>query len=189
MIDDGHGFYRPNGWHDCGAKYDNLEEWELNRRLSYLLRQNLYSHCYDITLASTDKTFPHRLQPVSKDEDLNRRCIVANAWRADLFVSLHFNRSFNHAAHGGLVLLHNDNNAWIGQTFLERLPRSRWSRIHYKPRTRVLLKTKMPAILVETMFLSSVLDRTYIVTEGLEFVAWNLSIAVRQVADRMARDR
>lgn len=90
---------------------------------------------------------------------LQDRCNVANAAKADLFVSFHFNSSNNALAKGSESLVYNKNNMNpMVRTLARALPRATnlYDRgVVERKNVFVLRKTNMPSILLEIGFLSN----------------------------------
>ena len=156
FIDPGHGG-EDNGaaW---GEKYDYVEEDDLNLIISFLLRYELLLAGYDVKLSrETD-------MPVS----LSKRCKMANAWDADIFISIHADAFHNVTAKGISTHIYRNSSAetlilatWVHSklitNFMDNTDRGIRKSDFY-----VLRKTNMPAILVECEFLSNLLMRRFL---------------------------
>lgn len=118
----------------------------------------------DVVLAISKKL--HELLPgsvLTRDDDtyvsLSRRAIIANERGADLFVSVHANAHRNPAAEGIETFHHPDSAeggklaACVQQAMTEAFPDHKNRGVKTAP-FQVLRQTRMPAILVETEFIS-----------------------------------
>lgn len=169
FIDQGHHFG------DCGADYPPFTESKLTELLGRVIKERLDRNpnlCVHTTLTSN---LPNGYKKT--------RAEAANRFKADLFVSLHFNSSPNRRATGGLVLIHSKKRVPLGSTFLRYLPiKTRWSNVVIRRNLAVLKLTSMPAVLVECCFLSNASDREYILTHGVTEFAIAISNAIEEVA-------
>ncbi len=95
-IDAGHGLYTAGK--RCLASLDPAEtrEWVLNDRIASQVVEHL-ERCGVDTLRLDDVTG-------KTDVPLSKRCGTANAWRADLCVSIHHNAGINGGSGGGAVV-------------------------------------------------------------------------------------
>ncbi len=102
--------------------------------------------------------------------DLYRRASLANSGRADVFVSIHCNHSSNTAAYGTEVYFYNGKGASatrvrqseeLGKQIMQAMERSGSlkSRAVKVGNFAVIRETTMPAVLVETGFLSNPKER------------------------------
>ena len=109
---------------------------------------------------------------VLQDESLEKICAVANAWGADLFVSIHCN-AFNELAHGtethtypgdadGMKLAKCINDQIVNSLDIT-------DRGTKESRFTVLSGTNMPAVLVETAFINNTSDAIMLRDDQDEF--------------------
>lgn len=98
-----------------------------------------------------------------QSESLSGICAAANAWGADLFVSIHCNASENEAAQGTETFTYSDDTkgerlaACINNQIVESLNVTDRG-VKYGDRLFVLRHTDMPAVLVEMAFISNESD-------------------------------
>lgn len=100
--------------------------------------------------------------------DLNRRAAIANQNKADVFVSVHCNHSSNTSALGTEIYFYNDKNALrtkksenLGKcilAFMQKNGALRERKVK-EGNFAVIRETTMPAVLVETGFLSNPKER------------------------------
>ena len=157
-IDQGHN---PSGF-NTGAEgngyYEQDITYEIGRRLYNLLRENpefeprLSRPTSDTVLGT------------SNSSSLVERVRQANAWPADIFLSLHNNAAENPNASGNEALVYGPSSTVavnLGREILEQLTLTTGLRnrgIVYRPGLYVLKETAMPAVLVEMGFISNPYD-------------------------------
>ena len=152
FIDCGHGYSV-----DTGAQGNGMKEQDLTYTIGHkvgdrLIRQGVevkYSR-YDITdnLGTT------------VNESLNNRCKMANDWNADYFVSIHCNASVNESANGTETFIYTrgGESERLATVVNERLSKYLTNRGVKVGNLAVLKNTNMPAILVETAFITNYMD-------------------------------
>ena len=157
-IDQGHN---PSGF-NTGAEgngyYEQDITYEIGRRL------------YNLLLSNPEFT-PRLSRPTSEtilgtsnSTSLVARVNEANAWPADIFISLHNNAAENSNATGNEALVYGPGQRVaiaLAKEILEQLTLTTGLRnrgIVYRPGLYVLKKTKMPALLVEMGFISNPYD-------------------------------
>lgn len=169
VVDPGHGgtdpgAIGPNGWRECDVVMDmaNLLVPAL-RELGWV-------------------TFLTRAQDVFVP--LDERCRIANDWDADLFVSIHANSFRSAMAHGFEVWTSpGDTGADPVATRIYNTAKRTFPTITGRPdlsdgdpdkeaRFAVLVGTKMPAVLVETAFISNPTEELWLADPG-----WRLRMA------------
>ena len=156
FIDVGHGG-DDNGaaW---GEKYDYVEEDDLNLIISFLLRYELLLAGHDVKL--------------SREKDiqvsLSERCKMANIWRADVFVSIHADAFHNTTVKGISTHVYTKCSSealifatWVHSKLIKNFI-DHADRGVKKSNFYVLRNTKMPAILVECEFISSLVTRRFL---------------------------
>ena len=179
-IDAGHG--KDKAGKRCLKKLDPNEtrEWYLNSRIADMLCGMLKMH-NDISVIRTDDTTG------VTDVALKTRCNKANAFNADLFISIHHNAGVAGGSGGGAVVytwqkLHSAEatklyDLTIAQTGLkgnrsEHIGAGNFSVLKY---------TNMPAFLIEEGFMDSSTDIKKILTDDfayqcakglLDFILW-----------------
>ena len=157
-IDQGHN---PRGF-NTGAEGNGFYEqdltFEIGRRLYNLLVANpeftpRLSRPTEDTLLGTNNS-----------SSLTTRVNEANAWRADIFISLHNNAAENPNATGNEALVYGPGAALaneLAEDILEQLTLTTGLRnrgIVYRPGLYVLKETEMPAVLVEMGFITNSYD-------------------------------
>ena len=162
-IDQGHN---PAGF-NTGAEGNGYFEQDITYEVGRLL--------YDRLLA--DPAFEPRLSRptestilgTSNNDSLRARVAQANAYGADLFISIHTNASENPAATGTEALVYSESSTVAKAVAeeiliaLHRLTGLRNRGIVYRPGLYILRKTKMPAVLVELGFISNPVDAALMV--------------------------
>lgn len=164
-IDAGHYINTPGK--RCLKSLDAAQtrEWTLNNRIAVMLENLLKS--YDCAILRVD-------DPTGKkDVTLSERCSRANAWGANVYLSIHHNAGVNGGSGGGTVVFYYSSkaerkeqaqalyNALVSNTGLIG---NRASKVVNKAYA-VLKGTKMPAFLIENGFMDSKTDVPIILTE------------------------
>ena len=143
IIDPGHG------GHDSGARRGYVLEKHLALDVSRRLERYLERRGMRVSLTRTRDTFL----------PLSTRSKIANRQRSAVFVSVHFNWSYNRGASGTETFYYDDYSfAHSIQTRLVRKVRTP-NRGTKRARFYVLRHTKIPAALVECGFISNYNDR------------------------------
>lgn len=157
-VDQGHNPRDYNTGAEGNGYYEQDLTYEIGRRLYALLSSNpefeprLSRPTPDTMLGSNNST------------SLSARVNEANAWGADIFLSLHNNASDNSSATGNEALVYGPGSTVainLGEDILEQLTLTTGLRnrgIVYRPGLYVLKKTKMPAVLVEMGFITNPYD-------------------------------
>ena len=173
-IDPGHGGY------DSGAVGYGLKEKDLTLKISLYLRDYLKEYgCEVIMTRDSDNT------AWNKANDLQTRCDIANNAKVDYFISVHIN------AGGGTGY-----ETWVGDNASQKsieLAQKMHSYIakFYKDngfidrglksgKLWVLRQTKMPAILVENLFIDNAKDTKFLSDDN------NLRNIAKAIADAFA---
>ena len=98
-----------------------------------------------------------------QNESLSDICAVANAWKPDLFISIHCNAAADETAHGTETFTYSDDKE--GERLAERINDQIVDSldttdrgVKYGDRLFVLKHTDMPAVLVELAFISNTSD-------------------------------
>lgn len=156
FIDPGHGG-SDNGA-AYGGRYDYIEEDDLNLAVGIMLQ-------YELMLAG------HRtMMSRGKDTEvpLRTRAIMANAWGADAFVSIHADAWHKETTSGISTHIHpacSPDASWLGecvhQALAERLAK-RVNRGLKRSDFYVLRKTNCPAVLVECEFVTNPESRRFL---------------------------
>jgi N-acetylmuramoyl-L-alanine amidase len=137
VIDPGHGGSNP------GAVYGNVNEKDLNLKVSKILKDKLTASGVTVYMTRTD----------DRDVGLYTRAEIANKLNADLFISIHHNASPNTSAQGIMTLYYptaNDkvfNGKKLAQIVQKHLVNSLKTRdwgIIPRPNLVVIRQTRMP---------------------------------------------
>ena len=157
-IDQGHN---PRDY-NTGAEGNGYTEqditYEIGRRLYNLLLTNPE---FEVRLS---RPTPDTMKGTSNATSLSTRVNEANAWGADIFLSLHNNAATNENATGNEALVYGPGSTVavnLGEQILEQLTLTTGLRnrgIVYRPGLYVLKKTQMPAVLVEMGFITNPYD-------------------------------
>ena len=154
FIDQGHNPVNPN----AGAEGQGLREqditYDIGVRLAALLTADPE---FSVRLSRTD---PSVILGTSNASSLRLRVEAANAWDADLFLSLHTNASGTAAASGSEAFVFRENSEAyrIAETVLASLSRLTGLRnrgVSARPGLYVLRRTAMPAVLLEMGFITN----------------------------------
>ena len=153
-IDQGHNPENPN----TGAEWYGLREQDVTYRVGQALYALLTNNPGFV--ARLSRPTPETQLGTSNATSLSTRTNQANAWGADLFLSIHTNASLDTAANGSESLVYRipSTAADIArsiQTELTALTGIRNRGVIARPGLWVLRKTKMPAVLSEIGFLSN----------------------------------
>lgn len=156
-IDQGHNPQSPNS----GAEGNGYREQDLVYRIGIALKEKL----------DQNPAFESRLSRPTTDTQLGTsnasslrfRVDDANAWGADVFLSLHTNASVNPDVTGLEALVYNDGSTSynIAETLLRSLSEVTGLRnrgIFIRPGLYVLRRTAMPAVLLELGFITNASD-------------------------------
>lgn len=151
FLDAGHG------GKDCGATRDGVKESDINLALTE-----------KIAAVADNMEIKH-----SRETDvfvgINERAKMANAWGADVFVSIHVNAAANETANGIETLCYSDNGKSYAlakdmQAALIKGTGATDRGVKIRPDLGVLRLTKMPAILIEIGFISNNRERDRLVS-------------------------
>jgi N-acetylmuramoyl-L-alanine amidase len=152
VIDPGHG------GSDCGAENRQLgmNEKTVTLQIALRLAQLMKKQGWNVFL-TRDRDRDVTSAEATNDEELGARCRIANDLHADLFVSIHCNASVNRAAHGTSVHWYKPSDLALARTVMTHMTRELGcSRNSCEcDRLYVLRHTHMPAILVETAFITN----------------------------------
>ncbi len=164
-IDAGHGL--TTAGKRCLKSIDasQTREWFLNSRIAEKLEELLKG--YNCSVMRTDDTTG------KTDVSLSERCDRANAWGADIFISIHHNAGLNGRTGGGTqVYYHGDSertarakrlyDAVVAET---KLVGNRSSKV-IKKDFYVVTYTKMASFLLENGFMDSPEDTPVILTDA-----------------------
>ena len=155
FIDPGHN---PSGG-DTGAQGNGLREQDVTYQIGSKLAQLLQAKGADVKLSRPTVTSS---VGTTVTESINGRVKMANDWGADYFVSIHCNAAAAVSANGTETLVYGKS----GKAYeLARAVNARMAGlgltdrgVKERPDLGVLRGTNMPAILVETAFISNTSD-------------------------------
>jgi len=149
FIDAGHG------GHDSGAKVPGLQEKDLSLEIAHHVEGSLKKMGYQVAMSRTDDTFVPLFDRVSK----------AKKWGATAFISIHFNSAKSRQARGPEVYYYHhpkypiraERSKQLGCFIVKQLSStlSAPSRGVKRGNFCVVRETAMPAVLVETAFLTN----------------------------------
>lgn len=176
MIDPGHGGKKP------GAVYGHVNECDINAALARLLAGLLMDMGCEVQLSRPLVMKPGDWVPVWE------RAKMANAMSLDVFISLHSNASRNPDARGVRFYVHRRQDPLIAkgasaealagalqtQAMMLLQPDTRVGRIVPRDNLTVLKRTSMPAVLVETGFMSNDDDRALLLDNRF---LWRAAVA------------
>ena len=158
-IDPGHG------GKDSGAVGNGLQENDIVLSIAKMLKSMLIEKGFKICMTREDDTFV----------ELKDRCIIANKAKADIFVSIHCNSAENKSAYG-FEIYHTQGSiqgqklsADIKLSINENKEIIRKDRGIKTANFTVITGTNMPAVLVETAFISNIEDSKILKTKQSEF--------------------
>lgn len=143
---EGNGLFEQDITYDIGVRLYNL----MRRNPSFEVR--LSRPTEDTVLGSTNST------------SLTTRVREANAWGADIFLSLHTNAATNSSANGSEALIYSNTStvaAGLAEDILENMTALTGLRnrgVIERPGLYVLRRTSMPAVLVEMGFITNPSD-------------------------------
>ena len=133
-----------HGGSDCGAVGNGLIERDVVWRIGQLVEKYLRATGFEVKLMQYD--------------GLAEICADANAWGADLFISIHCNAA-NGTAHGTETYTSGGNKSRrLAELIHSRLTKILFGRGVKTAGFYVLKYTAMPAVLVETAFIDNVED-------------------------------
>lgn len=151
-IDPGHG------GSDCGAVGPSgLRECDVALNIAKILKQKLEEADHEVIMTRTtdvDVAYPG----ASASEELEARCDIANHARVDCFISIHCNAAENVDAHGAEVYYHmfSRTGRAIAKAVQNNLIDLGLQDRGIKTNSLYVINyTSMPAVLVETAFISN----------------------------------
>ena len=165
VLDPGHG------GEDCGAKYGNLHEADLNLKISFALKEELESRGATVYLTRTDdQDMTRRNYNYSKADDMYLRAIQIDKYEPDLFLSIHLNSSSS-SAWGSQVFYFegSEEGKRLGETLqsflVEYLDKENHRLAKGNTSYYLLKKTEVPLAIAECGFLSNGEEAALLVTE------------------------
>lgn len=158
-IDAGHG------GKDSGAVGNGLLEKDIVLNIAKILKEQLLEKGFNVCMTREDDTFV----------ELKDRCVISNKQKADIFVSIHCNSAENKSAFG-FEIYHTQGSmqgqklsADIKLSINENKELIRTDRGIKTANFTVLTGTNMPAVLVETAFISNIEDSKILKAKQSEF--------------------
>lgn len=155
-IDQGHNPVNPN----AGAEGNGFREQDLVYNIGRITSDILREYGFDVRLS---RPTPETQLGSSATSSLASRVNAANAWGADLFISLHTNASEITTATGSeaFVFRRDDEAERLAQNILIQLNYETGlptRGVYPRPGLYVLRKTRMPATLIELGFITNPVD-------------------------------
>lgn len=159
-IDPGHGGKDP------GAVAAGYKEKDIALAISLELADILRRKGIEVPLTRENDTY----------DSVNQKAAKANKWGAGLFVSIHCNSAASVLANGTECLIYgydgeSDTMAYDIQNAIVRRLKTADRYIKVRKDLAVLNSTKMPAVLVETAFISNDSDREKLINRQSDFAA------------------
>ena len=168
FIDAGHNYDKWN----TGATGNGLREQDITFEISKKLADKLNVPEIEVKLSRNKIT---DILGTSDNSSINKRVEMANAWEADLFISIHCNSHWLKSATGTESFVYSKNSKAYG--LAEGIIKSVSAKLDLKNRgvktkssLGVLRKTNMPALLIETAFISNVNDAQKLKDRQNDFV-------------------
>lgn len=182
VIDPGHG------GSDCGAMNRglNLSEASVTLDICRRLQGILKSQGWNVVMtrnSDVDVSYANS----SAREELGARCKVANDAKADVFVSVHCNASVNASSNGTSIHYYKQSDYVLASQLQSSVIGStgRNNRGLQANRFYVLAHTQMPAVLVETAFLTNATEGSLLNDPNYrQKIAEGLAVGLRQYAVR-----
>ena len=168
-IDQGHN---PSGTNYAGAVGNGLYESEINYIVGIYLRDLLeFDGLFEVMVSRETPVSSVGTDPVSSQR---LRVRMANAWPADLFISIHCNSNQNHRINGSEVYIYRFGGRAeaLAQSVLNAIVSivgTRDNGVRAYPTLYVLRETAMPAILVELAYLTNADDAEKLYRNTFEF--------------------
>ena len=160
--------YRPgplNGGKDPGAQKNGIKEKEVNLQIAKYLKDGLENLDYEVIMTRDDDTL----------EGLYHRAQLANEKGCDIFVSIHNNAAGNESAAGSEVLYYPESEN--GRQLAHCIQKEQVKALDRPDRGLkpdddfvVLNSTAMPAVIVESLFITNPIDRDMLSKKEYLFV-------------------
>lgn len=161
MVDPGHGGSDPGARGPAGGK-----EADVNLQVSLKLRDKLEALGAEVRMTrDTDRNVAY--PGASQREELEARVKLANEWPAQVFVSVHSNSATNPEAHG-TETYHSRNASANSKRLAANVHEEMVAATGFRDRGvksanfHVIKNTTMPAILVETGFMSNAVEEKHL---------------------------
>lgn len=167
-IDQGHNPESPNG----GAEWYGVREQDVTYAVGVALAKMLRENgAFEVRLS---RPTPETQLGTSNASSLSARTQGANAFGADLFLSIHTNAALDTSAVGAEALVYEipSSASAIAKTLLSSLVAETGVKnrgVIARPGLYVLRRTAMPAVLLELGFLSNPSEGAYLASEPERF--------------------
>lgn len=165
-IDAGHNFSS----YDTGATGNDLREQDITFGIASKLKPLLEGAGIEVLMT---RTYLAQNLGLNSDDSLEERCDIANEGKCDLFISIHCNSVTNTSANGTEVLIYKFGGE--AEELAEKVQAKLVETFNTSDRgvkeynAKVLRSTNMPAILVETAFISNAEDAELLKDKQSEF--------------------
>ena len=165
-IDAGHNFSS----YDTGASGNGLREQDITFSVASKLKLLLEGAGFEVIMT---RTYLAQNLGLNSDDSLKVRCDIANNGKCDLFISIHCNSHINASANGTEVLVYKFGGE--AEKLAEKVQARLIKAFNTADRgvkeynAKVLRSTNMPAILVETAFISNETDAKLLKDKQTEF--------------------
>lgn len=163
VIDPGHAKIQPAGWPDPGAVGPTgLQEKDVVLAIGQKVVQKLKAKGANVFITRTGNT----------TLTLAGRAAIANNNKADMFVSIHMNSNLNRSYNGTAVYYYNGNQAAQNKKLAQSIQTNLVKSLGLKDigiiaeEFAVLRYAQVPAVLVETAFISNVEEEKLAYTEA-----------------------
>lgn len=168
FIDAGHNDSKWN----IGAAGNGLREQDITYDISKILANKLQEAGIQVKLSRENKT---DILGTDNSTSLSARAKMANAWDADLFISIHCNSASSASASGTEVFTYSTSSK--SYALAQKICQGICNKLKTKNRGTktanfaVLRQTSMPAILIETAFISNALDASLLKNKQDDFAS------------------
>lgn len=158
FIDQGHN---PTGFHNIGARGNGLIEEDITYQIGIYLADLLRADPrFEVRLSRPTAT---TVLGTNNATSLSERVRLANEWPADYFISIHANANVNPDINGAEVYVYEffTQAYWLAQHILEEIVNNTDladNGVRVNKSLYVLRRTRMPAVLVETGYLTNTHD-------------------------------
>lgn len=167
MVDPGHGGSDPGARGPGGAK-----ESMINLHTSLKLRDKLLALGAEVRMTrDTDRKVSH--PDATQSEELRARVAMANSWPAQVYVSVHSNSAGTPQAHG-TETYHSRNASKKSKEMAAAVHKEMVAATGFRDRGvkaanfHVIKNTHMPAILVETGFVSNAVEEKHLINPEMQ---------------------
>jgi N-acetylmuramoyl-L-alanine amidase len=167
MVDAGHGGSDPGAQGPGGGR-----ETDVNLAVATKLKDKLVDLGADVRMTrTTDSNVAY--PGASQKEELEARVALANSWPAEVFISVHSNSAANAAAHG-TETYHSRNASQASKDLAKNVHAELVTATGFRDRGvkaagfHVITHTTMPAILVETGFISNAVEEQHMLNPEVQ---------------------